>query len=236
MKNVHLILSGNNTSKLDESIRISRKMYSIDRLIVVVPEHQTSRFKDKIRDIEQKWKDVDLKEVSLDGIELCSLDLCDIIYEILIGDNKNEDVIINISNSDPTSALAGFFCASILKTKIISVINGEPENISRVPYEELIPIRYAILSKIPEIGIGNQELLMKTVNEAFKDGSYPEIGLKHLTPTNLSHHLKYLDKKEYIIRVTSGRKKEIVLTTLGRLMKISYEILKLKKQKKAKSQ
>ena len=236
MKNVHLILSGDNTSKLDESIRISRKMYSIDRLIVVVPEHQTSRFKDKIRDIEQKWKDVDLKEVSLDGIELCSLDLCDIIYEILIGDNKNEDVIINISHSDPTSALAGFFCASILKTKIISVINGEPEDLSRVPYEELIPIRYAILSKIPEIGIGNQELLMKTVNEAFKDGSFPEIRLKHLSPTNLSHHLKYLDTEEYIIRVTSGRKKEIVLTNLGRLMKISYEILKLKKQKKAKSQ
>ena len=232
MKNVHLILSGNNTSKLDESIRISRKMYSIDRLIVVVPEHQSSIFKDKIRDIKQKWKDVDLKEISLDGIELCALDLCDIIYEILLGDNKDKDVIINISHSDPIFAIAGFFCASILKTKIISEINGEPEDISRVPYEELIPIRYAILSKIPEIGIGNQELLMNAVNDAFKDGSYPEIGLKHLSPTNLSHHLKYLDNEEYIIRVTSGRKKEIVITNLGRLMKISYEILKLKKQKK----
>jgi len=232
MKNVHLILSGNNTSKLDESIRFSRKMYSIDRLIVVVPEHQSSIFKDKIRDIKQKWKDVDLKEISLDGIELCALDLCDIIYEILLGDNKDKDVIINISHSDPIFAIAGFFCASILKTKIISEINGEPEDISRVPYEELIPIRYAILSKIPEIGIGNQELLMNAVNDAFKDGSYPEIGLKHLSPTNLSHHLKYLDNEEYIIRVTSGRKKEIVITNLGRLMKISYEILKLKKQKK----
>ena len=236
MKNIHLILSGNNTSKLDESIRISRKMYSIDRLIVVVPEHQTSRFKDKIRDIEQKWKDVDLKEVSTDGIELCALDLCDIIHEVLIGDNTGEDVIINISHSDPAVALAGFFCASILKTKIISVIHGEPEDISRVPYEELIPIRYAILSKIPEIGIGNQELLMGAVNDEIEKGSYPEIGLKHLSPTNLSHHLKYLDTEEYIIRVTSGRKKEIVLTNLGRLMKISYEIIKLKKQKKAKSQ
>jgi hypothetical protein len=232
MKNVHLILSGNNTSKLDESIRFSRKMYSIDRLIVVIPEHQTSIFKDKIRDIKQKWKDVDLKEVSLDGIELCALDLCDIIYEILLGDNKDKDVIINISHSDPTFAIAGFFCACILKIKIISEINGEPEDISRVPYEELIPIRYAILSKIPEIGIGNQELLMNAVNDAFKDGSYPEIGLKHLSPTNLSHHLKYLDNEEFIIRVTSGRKKEIVITNLGRLMKISYEILKLKKQKK----
>ena len=234
MKNVHLILSGNNTSKLDESIRISRKMYSIDRLIVVVPEHQTSRFKDKIQVIKEKWKDVNIREVSLDGIELCALDLCDIIYEILIGDNKDEDVIINISHSDPTFALAGFFCASILKTKIISVINGEPENISRVPYEELIPIRYAILSKIPEVGIGNQELLMKSVNDALEKGSYQEVGLKKLSTTNISHHLKYLDKEEYIIRVTSGRKKEIVLTNLGRLMKISYEILTQKKQKKAK--
>ena len=73
---------------------------------------------------------------------------------------------------------------------------------------------------------------MKAVNDALKDGSYPEIGLNHLSPTNLSHHLKYLDTEEYIIRVTSGRKKEIVLTNLGRLIKISYEILKMKKQKK----
>jgi len=232
MKNVHLILSGNNTSKLDESIRISRKMYSIDRLIVVIPEHQTSTFKEKILDIKQKWKDVDLKEVSLDGTELCALDLCDIIYEILTKDPKNEDVIINISHSNLTFALAGFFCACILKTKIISLIRGEPEDISRVPYEEMIPIRYAILSKIPEIGIGNQELLMKAVNDEIKNGSYPEIGLKQLSPTNLSHHLKYLDNEEYIIRVTSGRKKEIILTNLGRLMKISFEIVKLKKRQK----
>ena len=232
MKNIHLILSGKNTSKSDDSIRISRKMYSIDRLIVVVPEHQASVFKETVRDIKQKWKDVDLKEVSADDIELCALDLCDIIYKILTGDHKDKDIIINISHANPTFALAGFFCACILKTKIISEINGEPEDISLVPYEELIPIRYAILSQIPETSVGDQESLMKAVNDAFEKGSYPEIGLEKLSPTNISHHLKYLDKKEYVIRKTSGRKKEIIITNLGRLMKISYEILKLKKQKK----
>ena len=83
---------------------------------------------------------------------------------------------------------------------------------------------------ITEIKIETQEQLKKEINNEIKKGSFPDLGLKKLSPTNISHHLKNLDAAEYIIRVDSGRKKEIIITNLGRLMKISYEILKAKEQ------
>ena len=227
MKYTHLILSGNNSSKLDESIRISRKLFSIDRLIIVVPEGQSTSFKAAISAIKKRWKDVDIKYASIDDIELCALDLCDCIEEVLIGERrKDKDVIINISHANPTFAIAGYFCASILKLKIITVVDGEPEAISRVPFQELIPIRYAILAKIPD-RVCNQTSLMGTVNTALEKGEFPDVSVTTLSPTNMSHHVKYLDTEEFLIRVKTGREKEIIITNLGRLMRKSYEILKI---------
>jgi hypothetical protein len=202
-------------------------LYSIDRLIIVFPEGQSSKFKAAIRDIKIKWKDVDIKHASMDDIELCALDLCDCIEEVLIGEHrKDKEVIINISHANPIFAIAGFFGASILKTKIITVVDGEPEAISRVPAQELIPIRYAILAKIPD-RVCNQTSLMETVNDALKDGEFPDVSVTALSPTNMSHHVKSLDTEEYLIRVKTGREKEIIITNLGRLMRKSYEILKI---------
>ena len=232
MKYTHVILIDGNTANLDKSIRISGKMYSIDRIEVVAPKNRRSLFTEKIKEIKQKWKDVELKDASTEGFDLCALDICDRINEIVSNQNwKDKEIVINIAYANPIFTTAGLFCASILKTKIISIADDEPEDIFPVPYDELISIRYAILKNIPETKVGTQELLMKAVNDEIEDGSYPELGLKALSPTNLSHHLKYLDNAEYIVRVSTGRKKEIIITNLGRLMKISYEILKVKEQK-----
>lgn len=231
MKYVHVILIDEDIAKLDKAIRISGKMYSIDRIVIITSKEMKSQVKDGMKEIKQKWNDVELKDASSKGFDLCTLEICDIINKIISSENWNDkEIVINISYANPLFATAGLFCASILKTKIISYVNGEPEEIFPVPYNELISIRYAILKMIPEIKVETQDRLMKNINDAIKDGSFPELGLKKLTPTNISHHLKNLDAAEYIIRVNTGRKKEIIITNLGRLMKISYEILKAKEQ------
>lgn len=231
MKYVHVILIDGDIAKLDKAIRISGKLYSIDRIVIINSKEMRSQVKDKIKEIKQKWNDVELKDASTKGFDICTLDICDIINKIISSENwKDKEIVINISYANPLFATAGLFCASILKTKIISFVNGEPEEIFPVPYNELISIRYAILKMIPEIKIETQEQLMKDINDAIKKGSFPDLGLKELSPTNISHHLKFLDTAEYIVRAKTGRKKEIVITNLGRLMKISYEILKAKEQ------
>lgn len=231
MKYVHVVLIEEDIAKLDKAIRLSGKLYSIDRIVIITSKDMKSQVKDGMKEIKQKWNDVELKDASTKGFDLCTLEICDIINKIVSSENwKDKEIVINISYANPLFATAGLFCASILKTKIISIVNGEPEEIFPVPYNELISIRYAILKMIPETKIETQDHLMKNINDAIKDGSFPELGLKKLSPTNISHHLKNLDAAEYIIRVNTGRKKEIIITNLGRLMKISYEILKVKEQ------
>ena len=51
MKFTHIIFAGDNTSKLDETIRTSRKLYNIDNIIIVIPEHTDSIFTEKIKEI-----------------------------------------------------------------------------------------------------------------------------------------------------------------------------------------
>jgi len=150
MRFTHIILSGDNPSKLDDAIRISRKMFNIDNLIIVVPENKDSKFSEKIREIKQTWRDVEVRQASVEGFDLCALDICDIIAALVAGKKgKDRDIILNLAHANSTFAAAGLFCASILKKLIISEVDGEPEEIFRVPFEELIPVRYAILATIP---------------------------------------------------------------------------------------
>lgn len=226
MKFTHIILSGDNPSKLDEAIRTSRKMYNIDKMIIVVPEHKVPKFEEKIKEIKQNWKDVESKPASIEDFELCALDICDIVSDLVVGIKaKDRDIILNIAYANSTLAVAGLFCASILKKKIISEMDGEPAEISRVPFEELIAVRYAILATIPETKVCNQSALGDLMTKVFESGKYRELGLDSLSPTNMSYHLKKLDDDEFIVRVAQGREKEIIITNLGRLMKISFEIL-----------
>ena len=231
MRYTHIILTQDHLANLDKSIRISRILFSIDRIIVVVPDGQMVKYIDKIQEMKKNWKDIELKEISMDGIEICALDLCEIVQDAIVrGDGNKKDIILNISFSNNIFVLAGLFCASILKKKIISVVNGEPEMISRIPCQELPPIRYALLSEIPENGC-NQKFLMDTLNKAIEVGRYQDLGsakITPLTPTNLSYHIRSLDRDEYIIRETLGREKELMITNLGRLMKMSYAILHMK--------
>jgi hypothetical protein len=185
MRYTHIILTGDHPANLDKSIRISRILFSIDRIIVVVPEGQMVKYIDKIEEMKKNWKDIELKEISMDCIEICALDLCEIVQDAFVREDGNKkDIILNISFSNNIFALAGLFCASILKKKIISVVNGEPEMISRIPCQELPPIRYALLSEIPENGC-NQKFLMDALNKAIEDRKY-RIWQNHLIDADKS--------------------------------------------------
>lgn len=226
MKFTHIIFAGDNTSKLDETIRTSRKLYNMDNMIIIIPEHIDSKFTEKIKGIKQNWKDVEIGQASIEFFEMCALDICDIISDLLVGKNvNNRDIILNIAYANSTFAVAGLFCASILKKKIISEMNGEPTEISRVPFEELIPVRYVILATIPETRVCNQSTLGDMLTKAFESGKYQQLGLESLSPTNMSYHLKKLDEDGFIVKISQGRENEIIITNLGRLMKISFEIL-----------
>ena len=226
MRFTHIVLSGDTPSKLEDAIRISRKMFNIDNLIIVVPEHKVSRFADKIKEVKQTWKDVEIRQASIEDFQLCALDICDIIADLVAGKKaKDRDIILNIAYANSTFAVAGLFCASILKKQIISDVGGEPAEISRVPFEELIPVRYVILATIPDTKVCNQRALAGELTKAFNEGKYRQLGLKSLSPTNMSYHLKKLDDDEFIVRAPQGREKEIIISNLGRLMKMSYEIL-----------
>ena len=226
MRFTHIILSGDNPSKIDDAIRISRKMCNIDSIIIVVPEKKVEKFSDKINEIKKTWRDVDIRQASVEDFELCALDISDIIAGLINKKmTKDRDIVLNIAYANATFAVAGLFCTSILKKQLFSVVNDEPVAIPRVPFEELIPVRYAILATIPETEVCNQKALADILTKAFEEGKYRQLGLESVSPTNMSYHLKKLDDDEYIVRATIGREKEIVITNLGRLMKASFEIL-----------
>jgi len=226
MRFTHIILSGDTPSKLDDAIRISRKMCTIDSIIIVVPEEKAEKFTEKVSEIKKTWKDVDIRQASVEDFELCALDICDVIAELAPGKGtKDRDIILNIAYANSTFAVAGLFVSSILKKQLFSVVNDEPAEIPRVPFEELIPVRYAILATIPETEVCNQRSLADLLTKAFEDGKYRQLGLESVSPTNMSYHLKKMDDDAYIVRATTGREKEIVISNLGRLMKASFEIL-----------
>ena len=110
MKYVHVILIDGDIAKLDKAIRISGKLYSIDRIVIITSKEMRSQVKDKIKEIKQKWNDVELKDASTKGFDICTLDICDIINKIISSENwKGKEIVINISYANSLFATAGLF-------------------------------------------------------------------------------------------------------------------------------
>jgi hypothetical protein len=227
MRNTHIILASNNPQKLDKAIRVSRKLFTINKIVIVVPEGTKKEYAEKTGEIKKTWDDVDVREASVEDFQLCALDICDIIAELLSKKKEKgneQDIIINIAFANSTFAGAGLFVASILKKKIISDVNNEPAELSAVPFQELIAAHYAILRTIP-LGVCNQRKLEGLINANENAGLLKKLKLEPFSPTNLSYHLKRLDDMEFIVRVSKGRDKEVVLSNLGWLMRASFEFL-----------
>jgi DNA-binding HxlR family transcriptional regulator len=245
-KYTNLIFSGEKSDFLIEPIKNSRKKFGYDKLIIVVPEKKESQFS-KIKDQNSDMFDeICIREINTKDMVQCALEILDIIRDEKQAGKKG--VALNISNSLPVFILSGYIAASLTRSPVIMLLNSDLVEVPRVPYCKPLRIRYEILAEIPDEGIDSQESLRKRIehkipeinksiekkNEKLLNKKKLKIIPHPLSRSYLSQHLKTLESKGFIEKEGSSknegsdeRTKRIRLTSFGKLIKQSYEVMEI---------
>ncbi|WOF15430.1 ArsR family transcriptional regulator [Methanoplanus sp. FWC-SCC4] len=222
----HIIFVGHHKERLIDSIRMLGD-YPMGRVILVVGE-QTSSGEEKSRKIAEDISHdlaniVDSSIVFVDKRDVTrgAIQIIGIIKE---EEESGNEVIINISGSLRTFAVAAYIAGSITKSRIITSIPLYNDNDEEVGVEEVIDVpslpvcflrdeQMHIILSIDEGVDSLDELIvrMKPSIEKYSDEFYKE-------RSRVSHHLKVLEENGFIIKNRYGRNISVRLSDLGSMM------------------
>lgn len=224
----NIVLSGESPDSLIEPIKSSLKKFGNDRLIIVVPpkkESQYTRLKEKYLSV---FNQVSISQANTKDVVECAFEILNFILEEKRDGNRA--VSINISNSLPIYAISGYISATLSKSPVIMSTDANFVDVPLVPYCRPVRVRYEILNEIPDAGIDSQKELEVKVNKKIvnMNKKNPAKKIPLLSRSSLSQHLNTLAARGYIVRENSdSRTKSIHLTSFGKLIKQSFEVLEI---------
>ena len=226
MNTSHVVFVGHHKDRLMDSIRMLSG-YPMGRIILVVGEqHSSGEGKSRVlaeemkRELEPSYEvqivHVDKKDITRGSVQIVRF----IRSEKDLGNN----VVINISGSLRTFAIAGYIAGSIAGCKIVASIPEYSESGDEIGVEELVEI-----PRLPVCFLREEQ--MKIV-KSVKDGveSLDEL-INRLDPSivkysdefykersRVSHHLKILEDSGFVLKKRNGRQISIRLSELGNMM------------------
>jgi len=218
-----IVFVGHHKTRLLESIRALRE-YPVRKIILAVGEQDSSgeRKARKIaeelaKELKTVW-DTEIVEIDKKNIIRATSQLVSLIKR------EGEDVILNVSGSLRTFAIAAYIAACITGSRIITSIPRYDENDNEVGVEEIIelpilPIDFPGKEQIEIIsaingGINSLDELVFRLNPGIKKGSREFKSER----SRLSHHISKLEKAGFVRREKVGRNVRIELTSLGSII------------------
>jgi len=224
MPATQIVFVGHHKERLVESIRALRE-YPITRIILAVGQQDSSGERKARKIAEELAKelrtvfDVEIVEVDKKNVMKASLQLVDAINA-----EKENEVILNVSCSLRTFAIAAYIAACVTNSKVISSIPRYDENDNEVGIEEVVEIpvlpidfpgkeQLEIISAI-DSGVESLDDLVFRLNPDIVKGS-KEFRSER---SRLSHHLAKLEDAGFVRREKVGRNVRIEPTSLGRIV------------------
>ncbi len=223
MATTAIVFVGHTKERLIESIRGSRK-YSIEKIILVTGE-QESTGEMKSRRVAEEMA-ADLR--ALFDITITAVDKKDVMRAagqitnlVRAEQAKGNDVLINVSGSLRTFAIAAYISGCITHSRIITAIPKYDRHDNEIGIEDLIelpPLPLLILKEeqrriLAGIGDGVSSLddLVLRLNSKMKKNS--DAFAKERS--RLSHHLKNFEEMGLVIKEKSGKNVAVRLSGLG---------------------
>lgn len=228
MNTSHVVFVGHHKDRLMDSISMLSG-YPMGRVILVVGEqHSSGEGKSRVlaeemrHELEQNFEveivPVDKKDITRGSVQIVRL----IRSEKELGNN----VVVNISGSLRTFAVAGYIAGSVTGCEIVASIPEYNESGDEIGVEEILEI-----PRLPVCFLRDEQ--MKIVN-AIENGvnSLDELILR-LKPSiikysddfykersRVSHHLKILEDSGFVVKKRKGRQISVRLSELGNMMSL----------------
>jgi len=228
MNTSHIVFVGHHKDRLMDSISMLSD-YPVGRIILVVGEQQSSGegksralAEEMMHDLEKAFEVeiacVDKKDITRGSVQIVEL----IRYE----KEHGNAVVVNISGSLRTFAVAGYIAGSITSCDIIASIPEYSESGEEIGIEEIIEIptlpvcflrdeQMKIVVAIEEGVDSLDELIMRLKPSIVKysDDFYKE-------RSRVSHHLKILEDSGFVVKKRNGRQISVKLSELGNMMSL----------------
>ena len=230
MSLTQILFVGHTKERLVESIRALREL-PVTKIILAVGKPDTSGERIAKR-IAEELKN-ELKTVfEVDVVEIDKMNVMNAVVELvdLIEKEKEEgsEVMLNVSGSLRTFAIAAYIAACITNSRVFSSIprydEGEREaGIEEVVEIPVLPVEFPgkeqleIISGI-DSGVSSLDELVTRLNPDIEKGS-KEFRSER---SRLSHHLAKLEKAGFVRRRKAGRHVSIELTELGKAIKTAF--------------
>ncbi len=229
MNTSHIVFVGHHKDRLMDSIGMLSG-YPMGRIILVVGEQQSSGegksrilAEEMMHDLEGRFEveivHIDKKDITRGSVQIVRL--------IRSEKDRGNNVIINISGSLRTFAVAGYIAGSITGCEIIASIPEYNESGDEIGIEEIIEIptlpvcflrdeQMRIVTAIEDGVDSLDELIMRLKPSIVKysDDFYKE-------RSRVSHHLKILEDSGFIIKERRGRQISVKLSELGNMMNLA---------------
>lgn len=219
-----IVFIGHHKKRLLESIRALRE-YPVRKVVLAVGQQESSGEKKARKIAEELAKD--LKIVwDIEIVEIDKKDVMRAAYQLvsLIKRECEGRVILNISGSLRTFAVAAYIAACVTGSKIITSIPRYDENDNEVGIEEIVEIpvlpidfpgkeQLEIISAM-DSGVESLDDLVFRLNPGIKKGS-KEFRSER---SRLSHHLAKLEEAGFVRRERVGRNVRIEPTSLGKIV------------------
>jgi CRISPR-associated protein Csa3 len=219
-----IVFVGHTKERLVESIRALREL-PITKIILAVGKPDTSgeriakRIAEELKNELKTVFEVDIVEVDKMNVMNAVLELVEFIEK---EKERGSEVILNVSGSLRTFAIAAYIAACITSSRVFSSIPQYDEEENEVGIEEIVEIpilpvefpgkeQLEIISAI-DGGVSSLDELVLRLNASIKRGS-KEFRSER---SRLSHHLAKLEKAGFVRRKKAGRQVRIELTELGR--------------------
>ncbi|AIG98452.1 Bacterial regulatory protein, arsR family [Archaeoglobus fulgidus DSM 8774] len=220
-----IVFVGHHKKRLLESIRALRE-YPVRKVVLAVGQ-QGSSGERKARKIAEELAE-ELKTVW--DIEIVEIDKKDVmraasqLVSLIKRESERGEVILNISGSLRTFAVAAYIAACVTGSRIITSIPRYDENDNEVGIEEIVEIpvlpvdfpgkeQLEIISAM-DSGVESLDDLVFRLNPDIKKGS-KEFRSER---SRLSHHLAKLEEAGFVRRKKVGRNVRIEPTSLGRIV------------------
>ncbi len=230
MSLTQILFVGHTKERLVESIRALREL-PVTKIILAVGKPDTSgeRIAKRIaEELENELKTV----FEVDVVEIDKMNVMNAVVELvdLIEKEKEEgsEVMLNVSGSLRTFAIAAYIAACITNSRVFSSIPRYDEEEREAGIEEIVEIpvlpvefpgkeQLEIISGI-DSGVSSLDGLVTRLNPDIQKGS-KEFRSER---SRLSHHLAKLEKAGFVRRRKAGRHVRIELTELGKAIKTAF--------------
>jgi len=220
-----IVFVGHHKERLLESIRALRE-HPVRKVVLAVGQQESSGER-KARKIAEELAE-ELKTVW--DVEIVEVDKKDVmraasqLVSLIRREGEGGEVILNISGSLRTFAVAAYIAACVTGSRIITSIPRYDENDNEVGIEEIVEIpvlpvdfpgkeQLEIISVMDQ-GVESLDELVFKLNPDIKKGS-KEFRSER---SRLSHHIAKLEEAGFVRRKKVGRNVRIEPTGLGRIV------------------